>query len=63
VLAVSPHVISTVMRLSVNTPENFYPDLIEKGGLVSALQSTFSEIQSPVKVLTFTHKFFDLANC
>ena len=38
------------MRLSVNTPENFYPDLIEKGGLVAALQSAFSQIQSPVKV-------------
>lgn len=38
------------MHLSVNTPENFYSDLIEKGGLVSALQSAFSEIQSQVKV-------------
>ena len=38
------------MRLSVNTSEKLYPDLIEKGGLVLALQSAFVEIKSPVEV-------------
>lgn len=38
------------MQIATNTTEKLYPDLIEKGGLVSALQSALLEINSPLKV-------------
>lgn len=38
------------MQLATDTTEEFYPDLIEKGGLVSALQSALIEADSTLKV-------------
>lgn len=47
----------TNMEIAKDITNNFYPDLVEKGGLDSALQSAFTEIQSSLKVTNFGTDF------